>query len=165
MAVRGFTLVELLVVIAIIGILSSIVLVGLSGARASGADAGIKGNLDAIRKNAEIYAINNGSYGSQATSTASSVNCSGVNSGMWSHTGIRQAIANAEAQAGTPSSGGIGNVSGIKSVCGSGPLYWAVGVILKSDSQSVWCADSLGRSKIIPYSTIDGAAEPFQGCN
>ena len=164
---RGFTLIELLVVIAIIGILSSIVLVSLGGARASGADAGIKGNLDAIRKNGEMYAINNGSYGSQATSTLSSVNCSGVNSGMWSNITIRQAVANAENQAGTPASGGIGSVAGVKSVCGSGPLYWAVAVILKTDNQSLWCVDSFGRAKIITYASIDGpaASEPFQGCN
>ncbi len=167
-APRGFTLIELLVVIAIIGILSAIVLVSLGNARAGGADASIKANLDSIRKNGEIYAINSGSYGSQATSTLSAVNCSGVNSGMWSNVTIRQAVASAESQAGTPASGGIGAVSGVKSVCGSGPLYWAVGVILKTDPSSVWCADSYGRAKVIPYSTIDGGVaggEPFQGCN
>ncbi|MGE5541067.1 MAG: type IV pilin protein [Bacillota bacterium] len=58
----GFTLIELLVVIAIIGILSSVVLASLNTARAKGADAAIKSNIDNARAQAELYYDNGQTY-------------------------------------------------------------------------------------------------------
>ncbi|MCK4454106.1 type II secretion system protein [Candidatus Parcubacteria bacterium] len=51
----GFTLIELLVVIAVIGLLSSIVLVSLSGAKARARDAIRKSDMSQIRKALEVY--------------------------------------------------------------------------------------------------------------
>ena len=59
---RGFTLIELLVVIAVIGILSSIVLVSLAGARDKARDAKIQSDIGQVRPLAEMINDNEGKY-------------------------------------------------------------------------------------------------------
>jgi prepilin-type N-terminal cleavage/methylation domain-containing protein len=75
-ASKGFTLIELLVVIAIIGILASMVIVSLTGARVKSRDGKRLAELKEMQKALELYYSNNGYY--PVTSTT----CNG-NSSTW----------------------------------------------------------------------------------
>jgi type II secretion system protein G len=63
---RGFTLIELLVVVAIIGLLSSVVLASLNGARGKARDAVRKQDLSTIQTALELYYNTYGGYPSGA---------------------------------------------------------------------------------------------------
>ncbi len=64
---KGFTLIELLVVIAIIGLLASMIMVGLSSSRTKGRDARRIADLKEVQNGLEIYYMKNGMYPSVPT--------------------------------------------------------------------------------------------------
>lgn len=65
---KGFTLIELLVVITVIGLLSAMVLVGLSGVRAQGRDTRRVADLRNLQNGLEIYFNKNSQYPADANS-------------------------------------------------------------------------------------------------
>ena len=64
---KGFTLIELLVVIAIIGLLSTMAIVSLSGARAKARDARRAGDVKQIQTALEMYYVDSDGYPIEAT--------------------------------------------------------------------------------------------------
>ena len=67
---RGFTLIELLVVIAIIGMLSSVVLASLNGARKKARDARRVADLKQLQTALELYYSDNVAYPEATTQTS-----------------------------------------------------------------------------------------------
>lgn len=70
----GFTLIELLVVISIIGLLASVVLVALNGARAKARNAKRVADLSQIQKALELYYNSNNAYPNTSGSWRSECN-------------------------------------------------------------------------------------------
>lgn len=133
-AARGFTLIELLVVIAIIGILASVVLASLNSARAKGADASIKANLNSARSQAELY------YDSQSPNSYALV-CTATTGGIRN---MNDAAANV--------TGGQGYVA-----CGDTATAWALKARLVSNTGQYYCVDSGGRAGVYTSTYSDTA--------
>ena len=117
---KGFTLIELLVVIAIIGILSSVVLASLNTARAKGADAAVKSNLNNMRAQAELF---------YDTGTTYALVCADPNM--------------TKGQNAAEAAGGNGGA------CASDASSWVAWAGLKGTATDGWCVDSTGESKQI----------------
>lgn len=116
---RGFTLIELLVVIAIIGILSSVVLASLNTARARGADAAIRSNINNARAQAELF------FDQQSPNTYVGV-CANTT------TGIAQFVT------------GAGTASGGTVFCNQDATRWVLAAPLRTTPASSFCVDSTG---------------------
>lgn len=163
---KGFTLIELLVVIAIIGVLSSIIVVSVSGARNKGKDASIKQNLSTARSQITFYFAQFGDYGDPTSfpyPSAGGRPCDNVQtkgSVTWgggslfsgnnpttptNYNAITSVVRNAIIQAQNSSGGGANSA-----ICYSdGVNKWAVSVPLKSNPANSWCIDVSGAAKEI----------------
>ncbi len=127
----GFTLIELLVVVSIIGILASVVLASLGGARGKASDIKIKSQLNSMRNQAELYSGGGIAFGPEA--------CPDPSGG----TGDNTLFSTGE--------GGLGkllrDIDPEDTLCGSeegqpsSGKAWAVAAVI---STGVWCVEFTG---------------------
>ena len=136
---KGFTLIELLVVIAIIGILASIVLVSLGGARAKAKDARIQGDVSQVRSTAEMINDETGAYTTLCDTTGNTL-CT---------TAASCAGNNYTAQLKTIHDDLISTTVGGSDACYASANTYCVESKLNSSTTSVYCTDSTGFAGII----------------
>lgn len=73
---KGFTLIELLVVIAIIGLLSSVILVGMNNARTKSRDARRLTDMQQVRSAMDLYFSHGAGYPATAVWVGGNISCS-----------------------------------------------------------------------------------------
>ncbi len=150
---KGFTLIEILVVIAIIGILASIVLTSLGGARAKANDAKAQAELSSMRGQSEVFFGEYHDYGTAISSETDEIcrtaagggsstgslfqpeSTSGLADNLYS---LIQAIPvgyTVTCYTDPSGSGGLGQATA-----------WAVSAV-NPDGSSRWCVDSTGAAK------------------
>lgn len=129
---KGFSLVELLVVITIIGVLSTIILSGISNSRSRAYDSKVKQQLSSFRTAAEIYFTNQNGYGPEVNICTAGIfnDVDPVNGSP----GLYIAAGNIP--------------SFTQTICGSTDSAYALKATLYSGSE-YWCVDSRGASRAI----------------
>lgn len=144
---KGFTLIEVLVAIIIIGILASITLGYIGGAKKTGDNTAVKSNLHTTKLAAENFFLENGgsyllSGGSDFTPSATCPFYSVIGTNMFSRNKV---IADSIAEAVKRGSG---------SACYSTASSWAVAVSLKSSATTSWCVDTSGVAKMVSFAPL-----------
>jgi type II secretion system protein G len=121
---RGFTLIELLVVVAIIGILASVILVGVAAFRGRARDSRRISDVRSLQQVLELCFTKNGKYPTTEESLAGIVSSSVCNIGV-------------SQMPNDPSSGNPYRYCSIDTNNGSNPNRYVIGTTLEEDNQVI----------------------------
>lgn len=141
---KGFSLIELMMVITIIGILSAIIYVSISGAKAKAANENAKQGLSTAIVQAKLYYFANGESFDGVCDLSSPVG------GVKSISDILLNAAKSTAVGDKYNSINLGAGSWEMTTCYDGSSYWVAQVPLRGSTVSkpkMFCADSKGVQK------------------
>lgn len=147
---KGFTLIELMVIVAIMAIVTAIIVTVVGGARNSGADGGIKANLNAVRSQAELFYLSNGNKYALINGIYNPPFCQNVaQSDTNGYMMIRDKKIYAAIKEAIRLTGATNSAVTPVARCPNSKTHWAVAVRLKSSASKSWCIDSSGASRVV----------------
>lgn len=155
----GFTLIELMVVIGIIGVLASVILGMLRGAKSKAEDKAIASNLHGIINQAELFlAENNNSYLPQGGGVFDLGPCP-TNADVPNEDTFftkDKTTLNALTEA---------VLRGNGSACYNSSEVWSVAVGLKENPNTSWCVDNRGAARLVNALPMDAMNGTTFLCN
>lgn len=163
---KGFTLIELLVVISIIGILSSIVVVGLDSAKTSSRDARRIADIKNIQLALALYYQDNGHYPCRLSdqSVSSVAGCSPQFSGTYMNTIPTDPLSSSVSAIDYKYSGLVQtNFNDGLAPCSLGVRSYHLGAVMENSSGSYMSQDDVISTAVSGHITINGL--PYIRCN
>lgn len=135
---RGFTIVELLVVIVVVGILATVTIVVYTGIQQKAREARLSTQLGQIRKEIELYYIENGAYPFESSVRSAMALTTDISDRNWA---ISNYLNSKSAASGVNGAGYTQYYYDNPSIDSNGRLLWCIGVVARNstaDNEAVY---------------------------